>query len=114
MSSSAVAVAAPTGMIMEQDAQPGNADQLSDPQAEVLKVTFCGSPSQTTTANTLETQSTSSSTQVTIQPLRMFEGSCRGQLFVLSVSGQITDQFQSVKSFDYVPSTFWQLVLKLL
>ena len=97
ISSSAVAVAAPTGMIMEQDAQPGNVDQLSDPQAEALTVTVRSGPSQTTTAN-METQSTSSLTQVTCNL-----SGCLKAIVVVSnlnfLSGKIADQFLSVKSF---------------
>lgn len=43
MSSSAVAVAAPTGMIMEQKAEAGPTDQNFDPESEGLTVTVCGS-----------------------------------------------------------------------
>jgi hypothetical protein len=43
MSSSAVAVASPTGMIMEQKAEAGPTDQNFDPESEGLTVTVCSS-----------------------------------------------------------------------
>ena len=43
MSSSALAVAVPTGMIMEQKAEAGPTDQNFDPESEGLTVTVCGS-----------------------------------------------------------------------
>ena len=43
MSSSAIAVASPTGMIMEQKAEAGPTDQNFDPESEGLTVTVCSS-----------------------------------------------------------------------